>query len=655
VSKQAVPAAGRGQEDGMPIAPTYPGVYIEELPSGVHTITGVSTSVTAFLGSFTRGKINEPIQIFSVADLERNFGALVTGSEAGYSIRQFFANGGSEAWVIRVASSTPNAATAAAISMKDLVSGGAAVLRADAASEGVWGNNVRIDIDYGADDPAARFNLTAREVDAQGRTVTSETYRNLSLDPTAPSFAVDVVNDSSALVFLTNLAGSPTARPAQTGTTTTAPITDGAAAGLATSKTLQVIVGGSNVGSTFTLGTSPHATVSQLAATLQGKIRAVDASLSDVTVTAVGSGTATQFLRVRSPNPGDLITFGGTLAGDINLDSANVQAYSLGAAASAAQVLPGGTLTPGVDGGPPDATALLGSPAAKTGIYALETVDIFNILCIPDTAALTDTNASAVITAAEAYCAERRAFFILDVPQSPAPRNTVSDIKDWLDANSNLRHRNAALYFPRPQIPDPINGFRLRTVPPSGTIAGLYARTDAERGVWKAPAGTEAVLRGVPSLETKLTDAENGTTNPLAINNLRTFPVYGAVCWGARTLEGADQQASEWKYIPIRRTALYIEESLFRGTKWAVFEPNDEPLWGQIRLNVGAFMHDLFRQGAFQGSTPRDAYFVKCDGDTTTQTDRNLGVVNILVGFAPLKPAEFVMIQIQQIAGKIET
>ena len=127
------------------------------------------------------------------------------------------------------------------------------------------------------------------------------------------------------------------------------------------------------------------------------------------------------------------------------------------------------------------------------------------------------------------------------------------------------------------------------------------------------------------------------------------------MCWGARTLNGADVEASEWKYIPVRRFALFLEESLYRGTKWVVFEPNDEPLWSQIRLNVGAFMQSLFRQGAFQGLTPKDAYFVKCDGETTTQNDINNGIVNIVVGFAPLKPAEFVIIQIQQIAGQIQT
>jgi phage tail sheath protein FI len=152
----------------------------------------------------------------------------------------------------------------------------------------------------------------------------------------------------------------------------------------------------------------------------------------------------------------------------------------------------------------------------------------------------------------------------------------------------------------------------------------------------------------------KLTDPENGALNPLGLNCLRIFPIYGSIAWGARTLVGSDAEGNEWKYVPVRRTALFLEESLYRGTQWVVFEPNDEPLWAQIRLNIGAFMHGLFRQGAFQGQTPRDAYFVKCDKETTTQADINLGIVNILVGFAPLKPAEFVVIKIQQMAGQIE-
>ena len=173
--------------------------------------------------------------------------------------------------------------------------------------------------------------------------------------------------------------------------------------------------------------------------------------------------------------------------------------------------------------------------------------------------------------------------------------------------------------------------------------------------MWKAPAGIDASLTGVAAPVYVLSDAEQGVLNPIGLNCFRAFPIYGNVSFGARTLVGADAQASEWKYVPVRRTALFIEESLYRGTQWVVFEPNDELLWAQIRLNVGAFMHTLFVQGAFQGKSPQEAYLVKCDSETTTQNDINTGIVNILVGFAPLRPAEFVVVQIKQLAGQIQT
>jgi phage tail sheath protein FI len=319
---------------------------------------------------------------------------------------------------------------------------------------------------------------------------------------------------------------------------------------------------------------------------------------------------------------------------------------------SAFQTLGGGT-----DGNPPDSGALLGDPDLKTGMYALDRIDpfIFNILCLPAAANLDDDaatpNLRTVMVQAETYCEDKRAFLLVDVPSFV---NTQPEMNAWMLANDGLRHRNAAVYFPRLAVPDALNENRPRDVGASGTMAGVYARTDSTRGVWKAPAGTDASLRNA-DLALKITDPENGALNPLGINALRNFAIFGNVSWGARTLEGADQQASEWKYVPVRRTALYIEDSLYQGLKWVVFEPNDEPLWGQIRLNVGAFMHDLFRQGAFQGKTPADAYFVKCDKETTTQTDIDRGIVNIVVGFAPLKPAEFVVIMIQQMAGQVQT
>ena len=312
----------------------------------------------------------------------------------------------------------------------------------------------------------------------------------------------------------------------------------------------------------------------------------------------------------------------------------------------------------GSNGQPLDQAAYEGSKVTKTGLYGLDKADLFNLLCIPPDTREGDTPA-AVYQAAMAYCKERRAMLIVDSPAAwTANKDTAAaKAKDGLGALglSGEAARNAALYFPRVLEADPLRDSQVDTFVPCGIIAGIMARTDTARGVWKAPAGLDAAINGIQGLNVTLNDAENGMLNPLGINCLRVFPVNGRVVWGARTLRGADQLADEYKYVPVRRTALFIEESLYRGTQWVVFEPNDEPLWAQIRLNIGAFMQNLFRQGAFQGKTPRDAYFVKCDKETTTQTDINLGIVNIIVGFAPLKPAEFVVIKIQQIAGDIAT
>jgi phage tail sheath protein FI len=291
-----------------------------------------------------------------------------------------------------------------------------------------------------------------------------------------------------------------------------------------------------------------------------------------------------------------------------------------------------------------------GKEAAKTGLYSLEKTDLFNLLCIPPY--LSNSNVdSSVVTAAAAYCEKRRAMLLVDAPSG---WNDKDKAKQGIVGGVGTTSKNSALFFPRLKLPNPLHDNQAEEFVPCGAVAGVFARTDTARGVWKAPAGLEATLQGVPGLSVPLTDAENGELNPLGINCLRSMPPAGRIIWGSRTLQGDDRLASEWKYVPVRRTALFIEESLYRGTQWVVFEPNDEPLWAQIRLNVGAFMQNLFRQGAFQGSTPREAYFVKCDKETTTQNDINLGIVNIVVGFAPLKPAEFVIIKIQQIAGQIE-
>jgi uncharacterized protein len=281
---------------------------------------------------------------------------------------------------------------------------------------------------------------------------------------------------------------------------------------------------------------------------------------------------------------------------------------------------------------------------ARRGLFALEHADLFNLLCIPPFTEDDDV-APSTWEAASRYCARRRAMLIVDPPASwKDPSKVPGEITNLVS-----RSPNAALYYPHIRAADPLRENRLRNFAPSGAVAGVIARTDATRGVWKAPAGQEATIAGARELSVGLTNGQNGVLNPRGVNCLRSVRAAGRVVWGARTLMGDDDLASQWAYLPVRRTALYLEESLYRGSQWVVFEPNDERLWSQIRLTLGSFMHGLFRQGAFQGITPSDAYFVKCDGETTIQADIDRGIVNIVVGFAPLKPAEFVVIEFMQI------
>jgi len=313
-----------------------------------------------------------------------------------------------------------------------------------------------------------------------------------------------------------------------------------------------------------------------------------------------------------------------------------------------------GSSTHPADGAPLQVGDYVTDTTTKRGVQALEKTDLFNLLCLPpDTRpdSWGDT-APGVYQGALQYCVQRRAMLVVD---SPTTMTSVAQAQATLATLglSGIAARNAVLYYPRVLEADPLRGGKQDTFVPCGIVSGIMAQTDAQRGVWKAPAGIDAGLLGIQGLKDNMTDLDNAQINPLGINALRTFPVVGTVVWGARTLRGADQLADDYKYLPVRRTALFLEESLVRGTRFAVFEPNDEPLWAQLRMTIGAFLNNLFRQGAFQGQSAREAYFVKVDKETTTQNDINLGVVNILVGFAPLKPAEFVVIKLQQIAGQV--
>jgi hypothetical protein len=291
-----------------------------------------------------------------------------------------------------------------------------------------------------------------------------------------------------------------------------------------------------------------------------------------------------------------------------------------------------------------------GLESARGGLWALEKADLFNILCIPPLSRTMDVDPVATLRPALAYCRARGAMLMVD---PPSRWNAPADVLDPSTGLASLDLPgedviNAALYFPRVLLPDPLNGSQLTAFAPCGMVAAVYARTDAQRGVWATPAGREATLPGGTEPVHRLTDAESDMLNSRGVNGLRAFPPASVYVWGGRTLAGADALASEWKYIPVRRFALFIEESIVRGTPWVVFEPNDEPLWAEIRMHVDDFMLGLFRQGALQGTVPEDAYFVRCGRDTMTQDDIEQRRLIILVGFAPLKPAEFVMLRIRR-------
>jgi uncharacterized protein len=507
----------------VPVQVSYPGVYIEEVPSGVRTITGVATSVGLFIGWAARGPIDKAVRISSFAEYERTYGGLDRRTLLGYAVQQFFNNGGADTHVIRLAAvdSEEGGGVSGAVAATVTVGG----LEFTAASPGEWAEKYAVRVtprtDTGFTD---RFKV---EVLDEETSSTIEAYENLSIDESDGRFVETVINDRSPTITVA--------------TATTAP-------------------------------------------------------------TAVDTGT------FADGDDGDVLD---PVSTDTDLQ-----------AAFHAAVL-----------------ALF-----EEGAIA-DRIDLFNLVCVPGESH-PDT-----IQKLQKACADKRAFLLVDCTEDAQVDSVVAEAVSMNGAAPSY----SAYYFPWVRAVDPLQQGAIRAFPPCGYVAGICARTDAARGVWKAPAGTEATLVGAVEFTVPMSEAENGRLNPHGVNCLRTLPVYGNVVWGARTMDGDDQRGSEWKYVPVRRMALFLEESLFRGTQWVVFEPNDEPLWAQIRLNVGAFLQTLFRQGAFQGRTPREAYFVKCDRETTTQADINRGVVNIHVGFAPLKPAEFVILRIQQIAGELQT
>lgn len=798
----------------MPVTPTYPGVYVQEVPSGVRTIAGVSTSIAMFIGAAKKGPLFQPVRCTNYTDFVRAFSADTSAGQLPNYVKLFFLNGGTDCYVMRIASG----AASSQVTLKNEGSSAVSVLRLTAKDAGLAGENIRAVVNYKTPQPEATFNLDLFRwaVDSAGNRTKNDTesWKGLTMDPASPLYAPAFITQNSKLVSALPGSAMPTvgsglSLSGRAVSTATASDADFRAAwqplfGNNTSviaKYFMISIGGSPYVQ-VDLSSIPVGASSQTKAQTQTAVEtAIQKSLAatmptvDVHVTfpefpagtptftrmQVTSSSGDVFIRpaaqydlavplmlgtdqgglevsryaAHRPAPTGItmrpsdnlintlanlkqtslstafiklpsvdnsgtptarkvtLTLGTTtgadpvskdnyspspnensdgireklalIAGAVNTfappaDSwpwkADVWGYRLAvlptdatgdnfyysgfgadnptAAASTTNNVHNYSLGAGGAGvGGFQTSGATGSDGVSPGSGEYEDayttidkeVDLFNLMVLPPPAAVAMTG---LYGRASVFCQQRRAFLLMDPPPG------------WTDAQSastgvaNLRvglvKDYSAVFFPNLTIDE---GGLKKNIGPSGAIAGLCARTDGTRGVWKAPAGTDADLRGVIGLEQRFSDGENGILNPRAVNTIRIFP-NGIVNWGARTMDGDNDFGSEYKYIPIRRLALYMEESLYRGLKWVVFEPNDEPLWAQVRLNVGAFMHNLFRQGAFQGATPKDAYFVKCDKETTTQNDRNLGIVNIWVGFAPLKPAEFVILYLQQMAGQIE-
>jgi hypothetical protein len=536
----------------MPVTTSYPGVYIQELPSVTHSVAPAPTSIAAFIGythPFLTPEANflKAIQLFSFADYQNSFGGLFSSpwlpDHVGQAVYQFFLNGGATCYVV-------------GLQATEFLSGGAPVQPG--------GNPVTL-------------TAASVEVSPPGGTITFTARQPVGVAVSGAGTA-----GISMQVAISNL------QP---------PGTDNVA---------DIVV---------SYGTRVE-TYRQVAL---GNLPGALASSSLVSV-ALSSPAPTQYPTSGSP-------------------------FSLGYGST-----------------PPDPSWTLVNPGDFGQVFAdyqpLDKVSLFNLLAIPGISDFSVTSAAA------AYCERKRAFLILDTPSSQTAHWDANSVVQGISGGTLSLSAdfpvsiNAAVYYPWLQTTDLVTGAPA-TAPPSGFVAGTYGREDSARGVWKSPAGIETTLIGTPGVDPPgaMTDPQQGVLNHNALNCLREFPGIGTVIFGARTTAGADANTAQqqWKYVAVRRMALFIEQSLYASLNWAVFEPNATPLWNALTQEVAAFMLSLFRQGAFAGTTPRDSFLVQCDATTTTPTDVANGVVNILVGFAPLEPAEFVIVQIAQLAGQTQS
>jgi phage tail sheath protein FI len=644
---------------------TYPGVYVQEISSGVRPLEAASTSTAAFVGLAERGP-DDATRVTSWAEFLRLYGSFTTDGFLAHSVFQYFNNGGRQAYIVRV---TRSDAATAVVTLNNRASAPVAGVTFSARDKGAWGNSLLLQIEEGTLDPGNLFRVSVRLQDDPAvvpanvlDTPALEAFDNLSMDPASPDYVVAVLAQNSTLISAQVLSGNTSVQrglhrggfvPASNlplgGNVSFQINVDGdgmqlvtlPAAG-ATATTLTAVANAiqsavQGLGATKKKTSTDPVAFSNFACTAEtvnGQNRLLFQSgtttnpASSVRIQPATANDATALLRI-GPGAG-----GRSEDGIAVRRPALAAVVQVGDAAITAPVV--APTTAGTDG-----TANLTETSFSNTFTRLDAITDFSLLAVPGegTPAMADLGMG--------YAANRPLQDVFYLAETADHDDSAAEAQTF---RNQLTTANSygALYFPWVRALDPTGASRSPILlPPSGYVAGLYARIDSTRGVWKAPAGTEASLNGVVGLAAELTDVQHGTLNPLGVDVIRRFPGAGVVVFGARTITSDAQ----WRYVPVRRTAIMLRVSIYNGIQFAVFEPNDEPLWAQLRLNVGAFMTRLFRQGAFQGSTPSQAFFVKCDAETTTQADIDAGVVNVLVGFAPLKPAEFVVVKISQKAG----
>jgi uncharacterized protein len=538
----------------MPVTPTYPGIYIDEILSNSHTIAAAPTSVTVFIG-YTHPFKTLPqnygaaIEIFSFSDYEREFGGLFDvdwlADDVGRAVFQFFANGGAVAYIVALQPQF------------HLLSGTTSAIAA----------------------PTLLLGTSATGIVFTGREPV-DSYHQLT-------------------VSLTNLKAT--------------------------------ISGGDLDLADITIGYGSRAETFRRV-TLNATPPAADANNTIEKRLGTAASPVSSLVTVAPPGAGAYPTKWPSALGPTALDGA-------------LPTTPFTTYLPGdfSDAFEPD--------------KALDKIPVFNLLLTPG---IWD---SGVVSEALAVAERKRAFMIVDPPADSVadptgfPLPMIGDIMSDAVPNRVIpKSENGALYFPFLRASDPGSGAPL-LIPPSGFVAGVIAREDTNRGVWKAPAGYEALVQNTLGVASsgRMTDPRQGTLNPIGVNCLRTLPGIGTVVFGARTLVAANPAFQQYRYVPVRRMTLFLEQSLLASLGWVIFEPNDTPLWVSIKTTIDNFLLGLFNQGAFQGSSPSQAFQVSCDATTTTPDDQANGIVNIVVAFAPLKPAEFVIIKIAQLAGQTQS